>query len=71
MRNFRTDPRRAVSSMAATITAPLPKQVCRITERPRPPRAWYIAFAISSSATLMFFALIAYLIATGRGRLGQ
>ncbi len=45
--------------------------VCRIAERPRPPRAWYIAFAVSSSATLMLFGLIGYLIATGVGVWGN
>ncbi|RJP21900.1 MAG: hydrogenase [Candidatus Omnitrophota bacterium] len=41
--------------------------VCRITEQPKPPRAWYIAFAISSALTGMLFVMIAYLIAVGIG----
>lgn len=45
--------------------------VCGVVERPRPPRAWYVAFAISSSVTLMFFALIGYLITTGVGVWGN
>jgi Ni/Fe-hydrogenase subunit HybB-like protein len=45
--------------------------VCSIVERPQTPRAWYIAFAISSSLTLMLFGLIAYLIATGVGVWGN
>ncbi len=45
--------------------------VCRLVERPQPPRAWYIAFAVSSSLTLMFFGLIGYLIATGIGVWGN
>lgn len=45
--------------------------VCAIVERPRTPRAWKIAFAISSSLTLMFFGLIAYLISTGIGVWGN
>lgn len=51
--------------------ASLTDTVCRITESRRPPRAWYIAFAISSSLTLMFFGLIGYLIATGVGVWGN
>jgi Ni/Fe-hydrogenase subunit HybB-like protein len=45
--------------------------VCRITERPRPPMAWYAAFAVSASATVMLLAAVAYLIATGIGVLGN
>ncbi|MGD8453876.1 MAG: polysulfide reductase NrfD [Phycisphaerae bacterium] len=41
--------------------------VCGIAERPKPPRAWYIAFAISTSATLMLGAMVLYLIVTGVG----
>ncbi len=45
--------------------------VCKIVERPRPPQAWYVAFAISSSLTLMLFGLIGYLVATGVGVWGN
>jgi molybdopterin-containing oxidoreductase family membrane subunit len=45
--------------------------VCQIVERAKPPRAWYVAFAISSSATLMLFGLIGYLITTGVGVWGN
>ncbi|HCK41690.1 MAG TPA: hydrogenase [Planctomycetaceae bacterium] len=45
--------------------------VCSIVEKPRPPRAWYIAFAVSSSLTLMLFGLIAYLFTTGVGVWGN
>lgn len=45
--------------------------VCSIVERPQTPRAWYIAFAISGSLTLMLFGLIAYLIASGVGVWGN
>lgn len=41
--------------------------VCAVVERPRPPRAWYIAFSISSLVALMFFALLAYLFGVGVG----
>ncbi len=45
--------------------------VCDVTERPRPPRAWYIAFAISVSVLAMFGALIGYLVLTGIGVWGN
>src|SRR5690606_18852353 len=45
--------------------------VSKIAERPKPPRAWYVAFAISSSLTLMFFSLIGYLIFKGTGIWGN
>jgi len=41
--------------------------VCSIAERPKPPRAWYIAFAISSAGTLVLLAMVFYLIVTGVG----
>ncbi|MEM9355313.1 MAG: NrfD/PsrC family molybdoenzyme membrane anchor subunit [Pseudomonadota bacterium] len=45
--------------------------VCSIVEKPRPPRAWYVAFAVSSSLTLMLFGLIGYLVTTGVGVWGN
>ena len=45
--------------------------VCGIIERPRPPRAWYIAFAISSTFLLILFAMLGYLISTGIGVWGN
>jgi Ni/Fe-hydrogenase subunit HybB-like protein len=45
--------------------------VCGVVEQPRPPKAWYVAFAISSAVALMFFALIGYLITTGIGVWGN
>ncbi len=41
--------------------------VASIAENPNPPRAWYIAFAVTASMTAMLFAMIAYLIVTGVG----
>jgi Ni/Fe-hydrogenase subunit HybB-like protein len=46
-------------------------RVCQIAESPSPPRAWYIAFAISSSLTLMLFGLVGYLLTTGIGVWGN
>lgn len=47
------------------------EQVASLAERQKPPRAWYIAFAISSSLTVMLFGLIGYLIVTGVGVWGN
>ena len=41
--------------------------VCSIVERPKPPRAWYIAFTCSVSVVGVLGAMIAYLIFTGVG----
>ncbi|QDU91619.1 Polysulfide reductase, NrfD [Pirellulimonas nuda] len=45
--------------------------VCRIAENPRPPLAWFIAFAISSSIAGVFGLLIGYLLITGTGIWGN
>ena len=47
------------------------QQVSSLTERRQPTRAWLIAFAISSSLTVMLFGLTGYLIATGVGVWGN
>ena len=47
------------------------EQVASLAERQHAPRAWKIAFAISTSLTVMLFALIGYLIATGIGVWGN
>jgi len=46
-------------------------RVCEIAEASTPPRAWYIAFTVSSSLTLMLFGLVGYLIFTGVGVWGN
>ncbi len=43
------------------------QKVASLAEKPKTPRAWYIAFAISSSLTALLFTMIAYLILTGVG----
>jgi len=45
----------------------LTDKVCEIAERPRPSRAWYLAFAAACSLTVVMFAMIGYLIVTGIG----
>ena len=47
------------------------ESVCSIIERPDTPRAWYIAFAVSSSLTVVLFAMLTYLISTGVGVWGN
>jgi Ni/Fe-hydrogenase subunit HybB-like protein len=42
-------------------------KVCGIVERPRPPRAWYIAFTASLALTGVLFAMIALLVMKGIG----
>ncbi|MFH1278008.1 MAG: NrfD/PsrC family molybdoenzyme membrane anchor subunit [Candidatus Eisenbacteria bacterium] len=41
--------------------------VCSIVEKPRPPRAWYIAFGVSVMFTGVLFAMIGYLLLEGVG----
>ncbi len=45
--------------------------ICQANESPRPPRAWYIAFAISSTLASLFGLLVLYLIITGVGVWGN
>ncbi len=47
------------------------RTVCDVAERPRPPRAWYIAFAISFALTAMFGVLIMHLFLKGVGVWGN
>ncbi|MEW6337973.1 MAG: NrfD/PsrC family molybdoenzyme membrane anchor subunit [Acidobacteriota bacterium] len=43
------------------------EKVCAIAERPRPPREWYIAFAISASLAAVLLAMLGHLFLTGIG----
>ncbi len=45
--------------------------VCDIAECPKPPLAWYIAFAISSTMSVVFLGLAGYLVSTGIGVWGN
>ncbi len=45
--------------------------ICGVNERPKPPRAWYIAFAISSTFLMVLGVLIGYLFWTGVGVWGN
>ncbi len=41
--------------------------ICGLVEKPRPPRAWYVALAVSVLLTGVLFAMVGYLIMTGVG----
>lgn len=47
--------------------ASVTQKVCSLVERPKPPRAWYIAFGCSASLTLLLLGMVVYLVATGVG----
>lgn len=51
--------------------ASITDQVASLAEKPQASRVWKTAFAISVSLTLIFFGLIAYVIATGVGQWGN
>lgn len=66
--NTQNDPRRRAPLITGDNDyASITEKVCGIVERPKPPRAWYIAFSISVFWTAVMFAMIAYLIGTGLG----
>ncbi|MCL2645957.1 MAG: polysulfide reductase NrfD [Phycisphaerales bacterium] len=71
--NTLTDPRfRAtlVTGDSASIRA-ITEKICHIAESPRPPRAWYIAFAIAITFLAILGTMIAYLFFTGVGVWGM
>jgi Ni/Fe-hydrogenase subunit HybB-like protein len=41
--------------------------ICGIVERPKPPRVWYVAFAISATFTAILLAMLGYLFLVGVG----
>lgn len=66
--NTQNDPsRRALLVVGEHDFASVTETVCSIAERPRPPRAWYIAFGFSLTLLGIMGAMIAYLIFTGIG----
>jgi molybdopterin-containing oxidoreductase family membrane subunit len=70
--NTGNDPaRRAPLVLGGADFAGVTDTVCRVVERPRPPRSWYVAFAFTSAWTVFFFVLIGYLISTGIGVWGN
>ncbi|MEW6367559.1 MAG: NrfD/PsrC family molybdoenzyme membrane anchor subunit [Acidobacteriota bacterium] len=66
--NTADDPRRRAPLVLgehnfATVT----DAVCNIVEAPAPPKAWYVALAVSVGLTGVLFACVGYLIMTGVG----
>jgi molybdopterin-containing oxidoreductase family membrane subunit len=62
------DPRRrAPLVLGANDFTTVTEKVCRVTERPKPPRAWYLAFAVSCSMTAMLGIMVGYLFLNGVG----
>jgi len=51
--------------------AAVTRTVSGVVERPKPPRAWYVAIAISSSLTVVLLGMVVYLISTGIGVWGN
>ena len=70
--NTTSDPRQRAPLVLGTQTlASVTDTVCRLAERPRPTRAWCIAFAVSSTFTVILMAMIGYLFWNGIGVLGR
>lgn len=62
-----TDGAARASVVGGSDLAGITERVCAVAECPRAPRAWRMAFAVSAALTVLFLALIAYLVATGIG----
>jgi len=66
--NTATDPRcRPLLVLGEHDFTSVTDTVCGLAERPKPPRAWYVAFALSLSATAVLLAMIVYLVGVGVG----
>ncbi|MCZ6735481.1 MAG: hydrogenase, partial [Planctomycetota bacterium] len=63
--------RRAPLVLNHTDFGSVTKDICAVTEAPKAPRAWYIAFAISVLFLGILGGLIIYLFATGVGVWGN
>lgn len=70
--NTFTDPRRRPALVAGPVDfETVTDSVASLAERPKPPVAWYVAFTVAASGTLLFFALTGYLFVTGVGVWGN
>ncbi len=70
--NTSNDPRqRAPLITCAPDCALITETVCRVVEREKTPLAWYAAFAVSSSFTVVMFLAIGYLFVRGVGVWGN
>ncbi|MBI4916277.1 MAG: polysulfide reductase NrfD [Acidobacteria bacterium] len=66
--NSHEDPRRrAPLVLGEPDFGAITEQVCAIVEKPKPPRAWYVAFGISLTLTGVLFAMIGLLFLQGTG----
>jgi molybdopterin-containing oxidoreductase family membrane subunit len=65
--NTSDDPRHRAPLILGHDLASLTDKVSALAEAKKPPRAWYIAFAIACSGTLLLLAMITYLFSTGIG----
>ncbi|HEX6851910.1 MAG TPA: NrfD/PsrC family molybdoenzyme membrane anchor subunit [Candidatus Polarisedimenticolaceae bacterium] len=66
--NTTDDPtRRAPLILGENDYASVTEKVCRIVEAPKPPKAWYVGFAVASFFAGILGAMILYLFTTGVG----
>jgi len=65
--NTSDDPRHRAPLILGHDLASVTEKVAALVEQKKPPRAWYIAFAIACSGTLLLLAMITYLFSTGVG----
>jgi Ni/Fe-hydrogenase subunit HybB-like protein len=65
--NTSDDPRHRAPLILGHDLTSVTDKVSAIVEQKKPPRAWYIAFAVSSAGTLLLLVMITYLFATGIG----
>ena len=65
--NTSDDPRHRAPLILGHDLASVTEKVSALVEQKKPPRAWYIAFAIACSGTLLLLAMITYLFSTGVG----
>ncbi len=65
--NTSDDPVRRAPLILGKDFAGVTDAVCQIVEQPKPPRAWYVAFAISATMTAVLIAMVTYLLLVGVG----
>lgn len=68
---FEDPSRRAPLVLGHDDFASVTDEICYVNEAPRPPKAWYVAFFISSALATFLVVLIGYLIVAGVGVWGN
>ena len=68
---FEDPSRRAPLVLGHDNFASVTEEICYVNEAPKPPRAWYIAFFISSALATVLMVLIGYLFVAGVGVWGN